>query len=103
MATDIAVHKIGNSVNGHGAPAPEWPRLDGEKALAENTDSKQFDVAYPAIFALTATAKVRVDLRLAADAASLNPGQSPEVLEAGVTRFFTVPAGSWKLKTLAYV
>ena len=58
--------------------------------------------AYGATLALVATAKLRVDIRPAADAASLNPGASSLVLGANERVHFFLPKGDWILRTAVY-
>lgn len=107
MPTDIALHPFGEPIRGNHPPSPVVPLLAQQKALAENTQSQTFALpqgvtGQVAIFALTATIKLRVDFRALADAGALDPGNSGIVLLADQTRFFCVPAGDWVLKTLVY-
>lgn len=100
MALDYAVLALGNPVQGQLPAAPALPPLAGQKALAENTDSAVIVVDRPAMLVLVATAKVRLDVQPSTGA--LDPGNSPVVLPADQRVMFTLPAGSYKLKTLAY-
>lgn len=104
MPVDISLHPIGNPVHGNHPPAPPIPVLEGQSALAEGADSNVLNVtSTAATLVLVATAKLRVDIRPNADAASLNPGASSLVLGANERVMFSLPKGDWILRTAAYV
>lgn len=104
MPVDIALHPIGNPVQGNHPPAPPLPVLQSQTGLAEGANSTPLVVPKTGgVLVLTATAKLRVDLRLTADAGLLNAGASGVVLVTDQPRMFSLPEGSYTLKTLAYV
>lgn len=104
MPVDISLHPIGNPVQGNHPPAPPIPVLEGQKGLAEDTNSNVFNVTTKgATMTLVATAKLRVDIRLNADAGSLDPANSSVVLGAEERVMFSLAQGDWILKTAAYV
>lgn len=104
MPVDITLHPIGNPVSGQLPPAPMVPILEGQSGLAEGADSNVLNVTgpYGATLALVATAKLRVDIRPNADAASLNPAGSSLVLGANERVHFFLPKGDWILRTAVY-
>ncbi|WP_397604962.1 hypothetical protein [Sphingorhabdus sp.] len=104
MPVDISLHPIGNPMYGNLPPAPSVPLLEGQSGLAEGVDSNVLNVTTPAAtLVLVATAKLRVDIRLNSEAASLNPGASSQVLGANERVMLSLPKGDWILRTAAYV
>ncbi len=104
MPIDYALMEMGTSIGGNMPPAPVLPPISyGEVKLAEGTNSAPIVVADgAAVLAVCANIDVRLDLRSAANAASLNPAASAVLVAAGVPRFFTLRKGSWILKTAVY-
>lgn len=100
MPTDIAIHAIGNAVQGQLPPAPIVPALGGQQALAENTDSAEFEFTQAVVVAITPSVKVRIDIQRSGVA--LNPAGSFLVGNADQTGFYALERGKWKIKTLAY-
>lgn len=104
MPVDISIHALGNPIQGNHPPAPQLPVLGGQAGLAEDTNSNDIVIPSPGgVVYLTATAKVRMDLRLALDAAALAPAASGTVLAANLPQMFSLRPGTWKLRTTAYV
>lgn len=104
MPVDIALHPVGNFIQGEIPPAPVLPLLEGQTGLAEATDSQALNVtsAFGAVLVLVATAKLRVDIRPLADAASLSPAASALVLPTDQRVTFHLPKGDWVLRTAVY-
>lgn len=103
MAVDIALHPIGNLIQGQLAPAPSIPLFEGQTALAEGVNSNVLNAGgYGATLVLVATAKLRVDIRPEADVGSLDPATSALVLGANERVMFSLPKGNWILKTAVY-
>lgn len=101
MSLDISVRNLGTPIHGNLPPAPRLPRLSGQLGLAADTNSAVITVAAPVVLALSASVKMRIDVRAQVDAASLNPATSPDVLDTGV-HHFTLGAGSWLIKWAAW-
>lgn len=103
MPVDIALHPLGNYVGGNLLPAPALPLLEGQTGLAEGANSNELNVPdRGATLELVATAKLRVDIRPAADAALLDAATSALVLGANERVFFGLPKGNYILKTAIY-
>ncbi len=102
MPVDIAVHPVGNPIYGQLPPAPGVPVLEGQAGLAEDTNSQVLNAPSGATLVLLATAKLRVDIRPEADAASLNAATSGMVIGANERVFFSLAKGNWILKTAVY-
>jgi hypothetical protein len=103
MPVDIALHPVGRPIAGNLPLAPGLPLLQSEAALAEDTPSAELVVpGMGAYLALVATVKLSLDIRLSADAASLDPSTSGIVLAAEERTTFFLPAGDYKLETTAY-
>lgn len=101
MATDYAIYALGQTVAGNLQPAPVVPRLGGQASLADDTASAALTVTVPAVVAVVAAARSRIDFR--ATTGALDPATSPEVLEANIVRYFALPIGTTYLKVTAYV
>lgn len=103
MPVDIALHPLGTPVYGNHPDAPPALPLYGQAGLADDTQSAAIHVTKPGgRLVLVATAKLRVDIRLLADAGSLNAATSGMVLGANERVSFWLQNGSYALKTLAY-
>lgn len=103
MPVDIALHPLGNPIQGNHPPAPQVPVLASQTGLAEATNSAALVVPKTGgVLVLTATAKLRVDIRPTADAGSLNAGASGMVLITDQPRMFSLAEGSYTLKTAIY-
>jgi hypothetical protein len=104
MPVDIALHPIGTPVNGNHPTGFVIPRLAGQAALAAATNSNAIVVPSPGgKLHLVSTVKARVDIRLTADAASLNAGTSGMILGANERCIFSLPPGSYTLVTADFV
>ena len=102
MPVDISLHPLGNLHYGNLPPAPALPLLEGQASLAEGVDSAVLNVTAGAALVLVATAKLRVDIRTEADAASLNPAASSMVLGANERVVFSLAKGNYVLRTAVY-
>jgi hypothetical protein len=103
MPVDIALHPLGTPVHGNHPDAQVAPAIQHQVALADATPSADFVVPKPgAKLVLVATAKLRVDIRLTADAAVLNAGTSAMVLGANERVSFFLTPGSYRLLTAVY-
>jgi hypothetical protein len=103
MSVDIALHPMGNYIQGNLPPAPALPLLAGQVALGEGINSQMLNVSdRGATLELVATAKLRVDVRTEADVGLLNPATSALVLGANERVFFYLPKGNYQLKTAVY-
>lgn len=105
MPVDIALHPIGTPVHGNhpDAASPVVPVIAQQTGLAEATNSNA--LAVPKLggrLVLVATVKLRVDIRLAANAGALDPANSGVVLGANERCTFTLSEGSYILKTAVY-
>lgn len=102
MATNWALYRISQrSMPGQLMPAREAPRIDGQKDLADNTNSSKITVGGDtAALCVTVDLKSRIDIRQFDDAASLDPTNSPEIIQAGDYQIWTLPQGEWILKAL---
>jgi hypothetical protein len=103
MPVDISLHPMGNPVQGNLPPAPSVPIIEGQAGLPEGANSQQLDVPKTgAVLALVATAKLRVDIRPAAEVALLDPSTSSLVLGANERVHFALREGAYILKTAVY-
>lgn len=104
MPLDYALVDIGSPMQGNMPPAPILPAISpGQVKLAEATNSADIVVGDgSAVLMCCANVDIRMDLRLKADAASLNPATSGVLIGAGVPRFFTLRRGTYVLKTAVY-
>lgn len=103
MPTDISLHPMGSPIHGNLPPAPSVPVLEGQVALAEATNSEVLNVpATGAILCLVATAKLRVDIELDANAGALDAATSSLVLGANERVMFSLRQGNYILKTAIY-
>lgn len=101
MPTDIAIHPVGNPIQGNHPPALSVPVLAEQNLLAESTDSNIFSVpASGAVAVLTATVKLRVDIRPLP--AALNAPASAIVLFPEQPRMFALGQGTWRFRTALY-
>ena len=103
MPLDYALHPMGNLLGGNHPPAPPLPILGGQASLADNTESA--DIVVPRTGAVlvcsNSTTKVRLDIQLQPTAP--NAAASPVVLVADQPRLFSLPGGTYRLRTLVYV
>lgn len=103
MPVDIALHPLGTPVHGNHPADQVAPVLAQQAGLADDTQSATLVVPKPGgRLVLVATAKLRIDIRALADAGALNAGASGMVLGANERVSFSLPQGSFVLKTLAY-
>lgn len=107
MPSDIALHPMGNPLSGNHPPAPPLPLLGGQTSLAENTNSG--DIVVPltgGVLVIQSSVKVRMDIVKRGDDGStfpaLAPATSPIVLMPDAPRLFSLPGGTYRLKTLVY-
>lgn len=104
MPTDIALHPRGTPVHGNHPPSIVIPQLAGQVALAAAANSNPIVVPRPGgELHLVSTVKARVDIRLTADAASLNAATSGMILGANERCVFSLPPGSYTLVTADFV
>jgi hypothetical protein len=102
MPLDYAIHAVGNPIQGNHPPAPAMPVLGGQAGLAEGAESA--DIVVPktgAVLRCVSTAKLRLDIQkqpTATDAAG-----KPTVLVTDQPALFSLPEGTYRLRTLAYV
>lgn len=103
MPLDYAIHPMGNPIAGNHPPAPPLPILGGQASLADNTESA--DIVVPnggAVLVCTnSVTKVRLDIQRSPTAP--NAAASPVVLIADQARLFSLPGGTYRLRTLVYV
>lgn len=111
MPTDIALHPLGNPLQGNHPPAPPMPPLGGQTSLAEATNSA--DIVVPktgGVLILQATVKARVAILQSEDGVGF-PGGAPGnpdaagsgvVLNADQPRLFSLPGGRFRLRTAVY-
>lgn len=103
MPVDIALHPLGTPVHGNHPDALVAPALQHQVALADATPSADFLVPKTGgKLVMVATAKLRVDIRLTADAGALNAGTSAIVLGANERVAFSLTPGSYRLLTAVY-
>lgn len=101
MPIDIALHPLGNPNSGNHPVNPGAPVLFSQAGLAEGAPSN--DIIVPqggATLVVTATAKVRLDIELAAG--TLDPATSGIVLIADRERAFALGKGTYKVQSVAY-
>lgn len=104
MPTDIALHPLGTPVHGNHPSSIVIPQLAGQAALAATVNSNPIVVPRPGgKLHLVSTVKARVDIRLTADAGSLNAGTSGMILGANERVVYSLPPGSYTLVTADFV
>lgn len=102
MPVDIALHPVGNPIQGNHPPAPSVPVISQQTGLAEATPSADLVVpATGAVLCLVATAKLRVDIELVGGPA-LDPATSALVLPTDQVRQFYLRQGTYRLQTAVY-
>lgn len=99
MPLNYAVYVVGAPIHGDLPPAPEFPRIAGESALAEDTLSAPIVVTVPAVISLRPSVDMHIDVRSAADVALLAPGPAPDLFVADERRWFMLRPGTWYLQT----
>lgn len=103
MPLDYAIHPLGNPVQGNHPPAPAMPLLAGGQAgLGDNVESA--DIVVPktgAVLRCVSTAKLRLDIQKQPTAPDATT--KPTVLVTDQPALFTLPEGTYRLRTLVYV
>ncbi|MBV2147874.1 hypothetical protein KRZ98_06165 [Sphingobium sp. AS12] len=99
MALDYSLHKALRDAIGRSPSLPSLPAIGGQQALALGTTSDE--IIGPCELCLVPGEKVRLDIRTADQAGSLNPAGSFIVLPAATPSWFHIDAGSWKIKAAA--
>lgn len=103
MPLDYALHPMGNLLGGNHPPAPPLPILGGQVSLGDNVEST--DIVVPrtggVLVCSNTTTKVRLDIKLTGTAPDASA--SPVVLIADQPRLFSLPGGTYRLRTLLYV
>lgn len=99
MALDYSLHAPLTASTGRSPSLPGLPHSGGKKGLALGANSDA--ITGPCEICITPEEKVRLDMRLQADAGALDPANSPLVLVAGSPSWFHVSAGIWLLKASA--
>lgn len=101
MPVDIALHPIGNPIQGNHPPAPSLPVISQQTGLADGATSSNLVVPKTgAVLCLTATAKLRVDIKL--NGTGLSAASSGIVLPTDQLRQFFLTEGTYQLQTAVY-
>jgi hypothetical protein len=91
MSYDYEIYSIGTPVQGNLPPAPPWPPLTEQAALASGEMSAEFTLTAPGTAYLFSDEDMRVDIRPASQAGQPMVEGRRAALRAGVARWWELP------------